>query len=157
MSELLNIGDLAPDFLLPTDTMGDISLNDFKGKKLVLFFYPKDNTPGCTTEAVEFTQALNAFKAKNCVVIGISADSVKKHENFREKHTLGVVLAADTEHSALNAYGVWQLKKNYGKEYMGIVRSTYLIDESHKIVSIWTKVRVKDHVKNVIDKLNSLD
>ncbi|NRA86717.1 MAG: thioredoxin-dependent thiol peroxidase [Rhizobiales bacterium] len=156
MSDTLKIGDQAPDFTLTTDTKGDISLSDFKGKKLVLFFYPKDNTPGCTTEACEFSESLDAFKLENCEIVGISADSIKKHENFRNKHQLTVTLGSDENHDVLNAYGVWKMKKNYGKEYMGIVRSTFLISEDGQIIDCWTKVRVKDHVNNVLIKLKSL-
>ncbi len=150
---MLNIGDNAPDFCLETDTNGTISLANFKGKNIVLFFYPKDNTPGCTVEAQDFTATKGEFEHNNCVTIGISADSIKKHKNFREKHNLNIILASDEDHVALEAYNVWQTKKNYGKEYMGIVRTSFLINIDGKIIDIWHKVRVKGHVQNVLDRL----
>ncbi len=153
---MLEIGDTAPDFTLPTDSVGDISLSQFKGKNLVLFFYPKDNTPGCTTEAKEFSIMLDEFKLYNCEIVGISADSIRRHSNFREKHDLKIILASNENHDILTAYDVWQLKKNYGKEYMGIVRSTFLLDENGKIVDIWRKVRVKSHVEIVLNRLKTI-
>lgn len=155
MSSVLKIDSQAPDFTIDTDTNGVISLADFKGKKLVLFFYPKDNTPGCTTEAIEFSAHQKKFDNANCKIIGISADSIKKHENFREKHNLTVILGSDENLEMLNAYNVWQLKNNFGKEYMGIVRTTYLIDEQGSIIQSWTKVKVKGHVLDVLNQLTS--
>ncbi|MCJ8322635.1 MAG: peroxiredoxin [Rhizobiales bacterium] len=152
MSDLQN-GDIAPDFTLATDTVGDISLSGLKGQKVVLFFYPKDDTSGCTVEAKEFSALKDDFKALNCVIIGLSGDSVASHAKFRTKQDLSIILAADEDHTALEAYGVWQTKKNYGREYMGIVRSTYLIDEDGKIIEHWTKVQVKNHVQSVLDRL----
>lgn len=147
----LQIGDSAPAFTLATDTVGDISLADYKGQKVVLFFYPKDDTPGCTIESNEFSAEIEEFKAQNCVVIGISPDNVQSHAKFRNKYELKVILAADESHDMLTTYGVWQQKKNFGKEYMGVVRTTYLIDEKGVIAQIWHKVKVEGHVQVVLD------
>lgn len=150
MSEL-QIGDIAPDFSLASDDAGDIKLSDYKGQKVILFFYPKDNTPGCTIETNEFSALNDEFKAQNCVVIGISPDSVQSHAKFRNKYGLKVILGSDESHDMLTTYGVWQLKKNFGKEYMGVVRTTYLIDENAMITQIWHKVKVTGHVQTVLD------
>jgi peroxiredoxin Q/BCP len=131
-------------------------LKDLKGKWVVLYFYPKDNTKGCTMEALEFTAAEDEFKGKNAVIIGVSPDSLKSHTNFRQKHDLSINLLSDTEKEVLETYGVWQKKKMYGREYMGVVRSTYLIDTEGKVVFVWPKVRVKGHVDNVLEKLSEL-
>lgn len=149
MSEL-NAGDMAPVFTLPGDGGQDISLSDHIGKFVVLYFYPRDDTPGCTTEAKEFTDAQDELTGLNAVVIGMSKDTVAKHDKFIAKHDLGVRLASDEEGSVLDAYGVWVEKKNYGKTYMGIVRSTFLIGPDGKILQIWPKVRVKNHVDTVV-------
>uniref|UniRef100_A0A2A4YVR0 thioredoxin-dependent peroxiredoxin n=1 Tax=OCS116 cluster bacterium TaxID=2030921 RepID=A0A2A4YVR0_9PROT len=154
MSEL-QVGAEAPDFTLATDTAGDINLSDYKGQKVILFFYPKDDTPGCTIESNEFSDLNDKFKAKNCVVIGVSPDNVASHAKFRNKYGLNVLLASDESHDILSTYGVWQQKKNFGKEYMGIVRTTYLIDETGVIAQIWNKVKVKDHVQIVLDSLSA--
>lgn len=154
MSEL-QAGDVAPNFTLATDTVGDINLTDYKGQKVILFFYPKDNTPGCTVEANEFSARNDEFKAANCVVIGVSPDGIASHEKFRNKHDLNVILASDESHQMLELYGVWQLKKNFGKEYMGIKRTTYLIDEKGVVTQAWNNVKVKDHVKAVYDSLTA--
>ncbi|MGJ8559444.1 MAG: thioredoxin-dependent thiol peroxidase [Litorimonas sp.] len=146
----LNAGDMAPDFTLPGDGGGNITLSDHRGKYVVLYFYPRDDTPGCTTEAKEFTAAKDAFAALNTIVIGMSKDTVAKHDKFIAKHELGVRLASDEEGGVLEAYGVWVEKKNYGKTYMGIVRSTFLIDPNGKILQVWPKVRVKNHVDTVV-------
>ncbi|MCB2171853.1 peroxiredoxin, partial [archaeon] len=129
---------------------------DLKGKWVVLYFYPKDNTKGCTMEALEFTAAEDEFKAKNAVIIGVSPDSLKSHTNFRQKHDLSINLLSDTEKEVLETYGVWQKKKMYGREYMGVVRSTYLIDMEGKVAFVWPKVRVKGHVDNVLEKLSEI-
>lgn len=154
MSEL-QIGDIAPEFTLATDTHGDISLSDFKGQNVVLFFYPKDNTPGCTVESNEFSAAFDDFTAENCVIIGISPDNIASHAKFRTKYNLTVILASDESHKMLEAYGVWQTKKNFGKEYMGIVRTTYLVNTLGEIAQAWKKVKVKEHVQNVLDALKT--
>lgn len=146
----LQAGDKAPAFKGTTDGGGEISLKDFKGRKLVLYFYPKDDTPGCTTEAQGFRDALSDFAAAGTDIVGVSKDSIKRHDNFKAKYDLPFALISDTEGVVCEAYGVWQLKKNYGREYMGIVRSTFLIDEKGKIAAVWDKVRVKGHVDTVL-------
>jgi len=160
MDQPLEAGQPAPGFSLAaagTHDGGDtVSLEQFKGRKLVIFFYPKDNTPGCTKEAVGFSSLREAFLAADTDVIGISADTVKKHENFIAKHDLNVPLGADTELEALKAYGVWAEKSMYGRKYMGIVRSTFLIDRDGKIAQIWSKVKVKDHAETVLQAAQSL-
>jgi len=153
---LLEIGEKAPGFCLEDPDRGEICLKDLKGKWVVLYFYPKDNTKGCTMEALEFTAAEDEFKEKNAVIIGVSPDSLKSHTNFRQKHDLSINLLSDTEKKVLEEYGVWQKKKMYGREYMGVVRSTYLIDPEGKIAHVWPKVRVKGHVDNVMEKLSEL-
>ena len=155
MSEI-KIGDNAPDFCLEDPDRGEICLTDLKGKWVVLYFYPKDNTKGCTLEALEFTAAEDEFKEKNTVILAVSPDSLKSHSNFREKHELSINLLSDTGKETLEAYGVWQKKKMYGREYMGVVRSTFLIDADGKIAHIWPKVRVAGHVDNVMEKLTEL-
>lgn len=145
------------DFTLP-NAQGDlISLSDYRGKKVVLYFYPKDSTPGCTTEACDFRDATEAFAAKNTVILGISADSQKRHQNFISKYELPFELLSDVEHTVCEQYGVWQLKKNYGKEYYGIVRSTFLINESGELIQEWRSVKVKDHVAEALSFLDQLD
>ena len=150
---MLEIGVKAPEFCLEDPDRGELCLKDLKGKWVVLYFYPKDNTKGCTMEALEFTAAEDEFKAKNTVVIGVSPDSLKSHTNFRQKHDLSINLLSDTDKETLTAYGVWQQKKMYGREYMGVVRSTYLIDPEGKIAAVWTKVKVAGHVDKVMEKL----
>ena len=154
MAELSN-GDVAPDFALETDTHGTIHLSDFRGRKVVLFFYPKDNTPGCTQEAKDFSELLDEFERAGAVVIGISPDTVRKHENFRKKHGLRVILAADPDHEVLQKYGVWKEKSMYGRKYMGVERSTFLIDENGHIAKIWRKVKVKGHAAEVLDAVKA--
>jgi len=153
---LLEIGEKAPGFCLEDPDRGEICLKDLKGKWVVLYFYPKDNTKGCTMEALEFTAAEDEFKEKNAVIIGVSPDSLKSHTNFRQKHDLSINLLSDTEKEVLEEYRVWQMKKMYGREYMGVVRSTYLIDPEGKIAHVWPKVRVKGHADNVMEKLSEL-
>ena len=140
----------APTFTLPNAQGETISLEDYRGKKVVLYFYPKDSTPGCTTEACDFRDASQAFEENNTVILGVSADSQKRHQNFIAKYELPFQLLSDVEHEVCEQYGVWQLKKNYGKEYFGIVRSTFLIDESGEIVKEWRSVKVKDHVAEAL-------
>lgn len=154
MSEL-SIGSDAPDFTLPGDGDGQISLSDYQGQNVVLYFYPRDDTPGCTTEAKEFTDAKDELAKMNTVVIGMSKDTPAKHDKFIAKHDLDVRLASDEEGGTLDAYGVWVEKKNYGKTYMGIERSTFLIGEDGKILEIWRKVRVKGHVEKVIEAVRN--
>ena len=140
----------APTFTLPNAQGKSISLEDYRGKKVVLYFYPKDSTPGCTTEACDFRDATQAFEENNTVILGVSADSQKRHQNFIAKYELPFQLLSDVDHEVCEQYGVWQLKKNYGKEYFGIVRSTFLIDESGEIVKEWRSVKVKDHVAEAL-------
>lgn len=151
----LTVGDVAPDFNLPADGGKTLKLSDFRGQNVVLYFYPRDNTPGCTTEAKDFTEAKDELAAMNTVVIGMSKDTPVKHDKFIAKHDLDVHLASDEEGHVLDAYGVWVEKKNYGKTYMGIERSTFLIDTDGKIVEIWRKVRVKGHVDQVKDAVKN--
>ena len=151
MAKELKIGDAAPAFSLPANGGQTVSLSDFSNRKLVVYFYPKDNTPGCTTEAIDFTAAVKDFDKANTDIVGVSADSVKKHENFIEKHGLGITLLSDEEQKMLNAYGVWVEKNMYGRKFMGIERATFLIDPDGKIEQIWRKVRVKGHVEAVLE------
>ena len=153
MGEKLEIGKKAPDFCLPDQDSNEVCLEDFRGKWIILYFYPKDNTSGCTREAIDFTEHLDEINSLNAVVLGVSPDSVKSHVRFREKHGLKVTLLSDPEHKVLETYGAWQLKKMYGREYYGVVRSTFLIDPEGKIAFIWPKVKVKGHVEAVIEKL----
>jgi len=146
---MLEINQEAPKFCLPNQDEVEICLRDLKGKWVVLYFYPKDNTPGCTTEACEFTATLPDFDGLDAVILGVSPDSPKKHRNFIEKKDLQITLLADENKEVLESYGVWRLKKLYGREYMGVVRSTFLIDPDGKIVKIWDKVKVKGHVEAV--------
>ncbi|MGE6553850.1 thioredoxin-dependent thiol peroxidase [Exiguobacterium artemiae] len=141
------------DFTLPNAQGDMISLSDFRGKKVIVYFYPKDSTPGCTTEACDFRDASAAFAAKNTVILGISADSQKRHQNFISKYELPFELLSDVDHAVCEQYGVWQLKKNYGKEYYGIVRSTFLINESGELIQEWRSVKVKDHVSEALSFL----
>ncbi len=157
MSEPLAKGHKAPNFSLPRDGGGTLSLAQYKGRKLVIFFYPKDNTPGCTKEAKAFSDLRDEFLREDTDIIGISADSVKRHENFIAKHDLNVPLGADTELETLKAYGVWTQKSMYGRKYMGIVRSTFLIDRNGDIAEIWPKVRVNGHADVVLLASKSLD
>lgn len=150
----LNPGDMAPNFELENQDGVKVALKDFIGKKVVLYFYPKDNTPGCTTEACEFSQSWDDFIALNAVIIGISPDSVKSHSGFISKHDLRHILLSDPDKEVAKAYGVWQLRKNYGKEYMGIVRTTFVIDESGKIAKIYKSVKAKDHAAKVLGDLS---
>lgn len=152
----LSIGDIAPDFSLPGNGDTTLSLTDFKGKNVVLYFYPKDDTPGCTTEAKDFTAMADDFQAANTVVIGMSKDTAAKHDKFIAKHDLSVLLASDEEGIALEAYGVWVEKNMYGRKYMGIQRATFLIDETGVIQEVWPKVKVKGHAEAVLEKARSL-
>ncbi|MCK9492452.1 MAG: thioredoxin-dependent thiol peroxidase [Sulfurimonas sp.] len=153
---MLKINDKAPEFCLPNQDDIEICLRDLKGKWIVLYFYPKDNTPGCTTEACEFTEAAPDFSELDAIIIGVSADSTQKHRNFIEKKDLGITLLSDEETTMMQEYGVWQQKKNFGKEYMGIVRTTFIIDPEGIVKTVFEKVRVKDHVAKVKEELQSL-
>lgn len=152
MTKQLNIGSPAPNFTLPADNGRTISLSDFAGKKRVVYFYPKDDTPGCTTEAIDFSAQIAAFAAANTEIIGISADSITKHDKFKAKHNLAITLLSDETLEVLKKYRVWVEKNMYGRKYMGIERATFLIDEAQKIQQIWRKVRVKGHVQAVLQE-----
>lgn len=150
----LKPGDVAPAFSMPgSGDSGTLSLTNYAGKYLILYFYPKDNTPGCTTEAIDFTAQKQAFAKLNADIIGVSRDSVKKHDNFIAKKELGIILGADVEGSVTEDYGVWVEKSMYGKTYTGIQRATFLIGPDGKIVEVWPKVRVKGHVDEVLESL----
>ncbi len=146
----------AKDFTLQASNGKDVSLSDYKGKAVILYFYPKDSTPGCTTEACDFRDNFSVIKEGNAEILGISLDSINSHEKFIEKNDLPFLLLSDPDHKVCEMYGVWQLKKNYGKEYMGIVRSTFLIDKDQNIVKEWRNVRVKNHVEEVTEELKKL-
>ncbi len=152
----VNIGDKAPDFDLPTYSDAHLSLKDLKGKNVVLYFYPKDMTPGCTTEAQDFRDLADAFAKTNTVIVGASKDSPARHEKFKAKHELKFDLLADEDGCLCQAYGVWQLKKFMGREFMGIVRTTFLIDSSGVIREIWPKVKVKAHAEAVLEAAKAL-
>lgn len=145
------IGDTAPDFSLPRDGGEIVNLSDFKGKKVVLYFYPKDDTPGCTKEAIGFTDMVDAFAAEDTIVLGVSKDSVKKHDKFVAKHDLKIALLSDEEGDVCERYGTWVEKSMYGKTYMGIERATYLIGADGKIAQAWRKVKVPGHVEAVLE------
>lgn len=153
---MIELGQNAPAFTLPNQDGVEMSLRDLEGKWIVLYFYPKDNTPGCTTEACEFSASLPDFDMLDAVILGVSPDSVAKHSNFIQKQNLLITLLADVAKTACQDYGVWRLKKNYGKEYMGVVRSTFIINPAGKIVAIWDNVRVKGHVSAVAQELARL-
>lgn len=154
MSELA-VGDIAPDFDLEGDGGERISLGALKGKPVVVYFYPKDNTPGCTKEAIAFTQLIDEFNEAGVAIIGLSPDTVKKHDNFIAKHNLAIRLAADTEKKTATDYGVWVEKSMYGKKYMGVERSTFLVDANGKIAQIWRKVKVAGHAETVLEAARS--
>lgn len=154
MSVLIpNVGDLAPDFTAPTDGSGSIRLKDLRGQRVVLYFYPKDNTPGCTTESCEFRDAHAEFEAKNAVILGISPDGVRSHDKFKGKFELPFTLVSDEDHQIAESYGAWQEKSMYGRKYMGIQRSTFVIDREGKITDVYAKVKVKGHVADVLTKV----
>ncbi len=152
----LKIGDAAPDFTLPTDGGGEITLSKFKGKKVVLYFYPKDDTPGCTTESCAFRDGLGEFEDLNAQIIGVSKCSVKMHDKFKAKYGLNFPLASDEHGNVCERYGVWVEKSMYGRQYMGIDRSTFLIGEDGKIAAIWRKVSVPGHAAAVRAGLEDL-
>ena len=149
----LEIGDKAPDFSIPSDGGGTVSLSDYKGRYLVLYFYPKDDTPGCTKEAIGFSANKAAFDKLNADILGISKDTATKHDKFIAKHDLTIALGSDENGEVIENYGVWVEKNMYGKKYMGIERATYLIGPNGKVLQIWRKVRVKNHVETVLDTL----
>lgn len=152
----MEVGHLTPDIELLADNGEKVSLTDYRGKYVVLYFYPKDMTPGCTTEACDFRDQHQSFSDVNAVIIGVSPDPQKRHEKFKEKHNLPFQLLVDDEHQLAEAFGVWKLKKNFGKEYMGIERSTFIIDPEGKVIKEWRKVKVKDHVQEALNYIKEL-
>ncbi len=150
---MLEVGDKAPDFSGVDEKGNNISLKDFKGKKVVLYFYPKDNTTGCTTEACDFRDSYPRIKRKGVVLLGVSPDSERSHQKFIDKYDLPFPLIADTEKTIANAYGVWQEKSMYGRKYMGIIRSTFIIDEKGKLIAVFPKVKVAGHVDEVLEAI----
>jgi len=152
---MVDIGDRAPDFKLPTDGGGELGLGDLKGRTVVLYFYPKDSTPGCTTEAQDFRDRLSEFETAGAAIVGASKDSIKRHDNFKAKHDLTFPLLSDENGSLCEDYGVWK-KKLYGREFMGIERTTFLIDGTGVIRNVWRKVKVKGHADAVLEAVKAL-
>ncbi|RUT27687.1 thioredoxin-dependent thiol peroxidase [Paenibacillus zeisoli] len=150
----VQLGQQVPDFTLPSSSGEDISLSQFRGQKVIIYFYPKDSTPACTQQACDFRDSSSFFAAKGAAVIGISADDLKSHQKFAGKHSLPFPLLADTEKEVSRLFGVWQLKKMYGREFEGIVRSTFLIDEQGILVKEWRKVKVGGHVDEVLHAIS---
>ena len=149
-------GDNAPAFAMTTDGGGTVSLKDLKGQAVVLYFYPKDDTPGCTKEACAFRDLMPDFSGTDAAIIGVSKDSVKRHDNFKAKYELPFTLASDEDGSVCEAYGTWVQKKLYGREYMGIERATFLIDGKGVVYKIWRKVKVAGHAEDVLESAKSL-
>ncbi len=152
-----HVGDMFPDIALETPEGGTFRASDFRGRKLVVFFYPKDATPGCTTQNIEFSALAPEFEAAGTALLGVSKDSAKKHQNFIAKHDLKAPLATDAEENGLSdALGIWTEKQNYGRTYMGMVRTTYLIGPDGRIAQVWDKVKVKDHAAKVLEAAKAL-
>jgi peroxiredoxin Q/BCP len=156
MGKPLSVGTPAPDFTLPRDGGSQVSLKDFSGRKVALYFYPKADTPGCTKEAIAFNALRKAFAEADTAILGISADSVKAQDKFRDKYSLAFPLVSDETHRMLEAYGVWGEKSMYGKTFMGIDRVTYLVDRLGKIAKVWPKVKVDGHAEEVLESAKSL-
>ena len=152
----VEVGDKAPDFNLPSDGGGKISLKALRGKKIVLYFYPKDDTPGCTTEACAFRDALPDFSKVKATIIGVSKDDVKSHDRFKKKYDLPFPLLSDEDGKLVKAFGVWVEKSMYGRKYMGIDRSTFLIDEKGVVRGVWRKVKVNGHAEEVLEAAEKL-
>jgi peroxiredoxin Q/BCP len=150
---MLQEGTIAPDFTLASDGGGEVSLSDYRGKKVVLYFYPKDDTPGCTTEACNFRDDYSDLVAAGAAVLGVSPDSVKSHDKFKLKYSLPFALLSDPDHQVAEMYGAWGEKTTYGKAYMGILRSTFVIDEGGKILKVFPNVKPKDHSQEVLATL----
>ncbi len=148
-------GQDAPDFTLPRDGGEDVTLSKLRGAPVVLYFYPRDDTSGCTKQALGFTERTEDFAAAGATVLGVSKDSIAKHEKFRDKHGLGVALLSDEDSDVCERYGVWVSKNMYGKQFMGIERTTFLIDADGKIARVWNKVKVPGHVDDVLDAVRS--
>jgi peroxiredoxin Q/BCP len=152
----VEIGDRVPDFSLPRDGGGVVAPADYRGRKLVLYFYPKDDTPGCTTEALEFTARLPEFEAAGTAVLAISKDSVKSHDRFRDKHGLSVPLLSDESGAVVEKFGLWGEKKMYGRTFMGVERATYLVDADGFVRRVWRSVKVSGHVEEVLEAARAL-
>ena len=152
---MVDVGSKAPDFTLPSDTEGDVTLADLRGRKVVLYFYPKDDTSGCTAQACDLRDAMPRFAGVDAVVLGVSPDPLASHARFREKHGLNFPLLADENHEVSEAYGVWKEKSMYGRTYMGIERSTFLIDEDGTVTHAWRKVKPKEHADLVAEALGA--
>ena len=152
---MTQVGEKAPDFTLPRDGGDSVTLSALRPAIVVLYFYPKDDTSGCTKQAIGFTEHLQAFKDAGCEIIGVSKDTAAKHDKFRDKHNLGIILASDADHDVCEQYGVWKEKSMYGKTYMGIERSTFLISADGTILQEWRKVRVPGHVETVLEAVQA--
>ncbi|MBU9719831.1 MULTISPECIES: thioredoxin-dependent thiol peroxidase [Bacillaceae] len=152
----IEVGQEVPNLTVKGNDGRDVSLKDFRGKYVVLYFYPKDMTPGCTTEACDFRDQHESFKDLDAVILGVSPDPVDRHKKFIDKHDLPFELLADEDHQLAEAFGVWKLKKNFGKEYMGIERSTFVIDPDGKLLKEWRKVKVKGHVEEALEYLREV-
>ena len=150
---MLQEGTMAPDFTLTTDGGGEVTLSDFRGQRVVLYFYPKDDTPGCTTEACNFRDDYSEILAAGAAVLGVSPDSVQSHDKFKLKYGLPFALLSDPEHQVAEMYGAWGEKTMYGRTYMGIIRSTFVIDEEGRILKVFTRVKPKNHSQEVLDVL----
>ncbi|MEI2366485.1 MULTISPECIES: thioredoxin-dependent thiol peroxidase [Niallia] len=153
----VHIGEAVPDFELEANNGEKIKLSDYRGRNVVLYFYPKDMTPGCTTEACDFRDNHEDFQGYNAVVLGVSPDPISRHQKFIEKHELPFPLLSDENHEVAESFDVWKLKKNFGKEYMGIERSTFLIDKEGKLVKEWRKVKVAGHVEEIKQALEKIE
>ncbi len=149
----LQVGDKAPDFSLKSDKEETVKLSSYKGKKVVIYFYPKDDTPGCTKEACSFRDGFSEIQRKGAIILGVSTDSVESHKKFKEKYHLNFQLLSDADKKVVNAYGVWKEKAMYGKKYMGIERTTFVIDENGKIKKVFPKVKVEGHYDEVLAEL----
>lgn len=152
---MVSVGSNAPDFTIQIDGGSNFKLSDYRGQKVVVYFYPKDNTPGCTTEACDFRESIQQFNKLNCKVIGISRDSVATHAKFKEKYNLNFPLGADEDGTVCQLYGVWVEKSMFGKKYFGINRATFLIDEQGMVIHIWPNVSVSTHIKDILAILQS--
>lgn len=151
----LAVGDIAPGFELPRDGGGTVSLKALSGKPVVVYFYPKDDTEACTKEAISFTSLLPKFEKTGAAIIGISPDSIRKHDKFAKKHALSIILGSDEDTAVANLYGVWKEKSMYGRTYMGVERTTFLIGADGRIAKIWPKVKVAGHAENVLESLRT--
>jgi peroxiredoxin Q/BCP len=153
---MLDAGDRAPDFTLMSDDGSSVTLSDFRGQKIVLYFYPKDDTPGCTTQACDLRDHMSELHGLGAVVLGVSPDSQASHQKFKAKHQLNFPLLVDEDHAVSSAYGVWKEKKMYGRSFMGIERSTFLIDEEGNLLEVWRKIRPKEHMDRLRGSLQTM-